>query len=279
MEPGQRAAPGHGQARPRRPRLHAHHVRRLGLAAAVPADGRARHPDRAGAARPRQRVGVRAAHRRREERLRADPASRSTTQLDAGALAHGVRRADRRRRATALAARGLRRGRRTSSRAPPTCATSARPSRCGCRCPTATLDRAALDGVAAAFHAEHRGLYGYDFAGDPTQQVEWVNLRVSGIGPITRPEIRRVSPGRAARGDGERLARRTTRRRPVCFDADEGYVDTPVLLAHRPGPGRQRRGAGDHRGVRLDGAAAPGLHRHRRRLRQPAGTSYGGATR
>src|SRR3954464_5869835 len=43
--------------------------------------------------------------------------------------------------------------------------------------------------VADAFHAEHRGLYGYDFSGDSSQQVEWVNLRVSGIGPIQRPEI------------------------------------------------------------------------------------------
>ena len=42
------------------------------------------------------------------------------------------------------------------------------------------------------FHAEHRALYGYDFAGDATQQVEWVNLRVSGIGPIQRPEIQRA---------------------------------------------------------------------------------------
>src|SRR5262245_23090734 len=57
--------------------------------------------------------------------------------------------------------------------------------------PDGDLDRTALDGVAAAFHAEHRGLYGYDFAGDDSQQVEWVNLRVSGIGPITRPEIRK----------------------------------------------------------------------------------------
>ncbi len=60
--------------------------------------------------------------------------------------------------------------------------------------PDGDLDRAALDVVAATFHAEHRGLYGYDFAGDPSQQVEWVNLRVSGIGPITRPEIRRSTP-------------------------------------------------------------------------------------
>src|SRR4051794_2374392 len=50
------------------------------------------------------------------------------------------------------------------------------------------LDPAA---VADTFHAEHKALYGYDFSGDASQQVEWVNLRVSGIGPIQRPEIKR----------------------------------------------------------------------------------------
>ena len=44
LEPGQRAAPDHRQAWPRRARLRARHVRRLRLAAAVPAD---RHPRRA----------------------------------------------------------------------------------------------------------------------------------------------------------------------------------------------------------------------------------------
>ena len=56
--------------------------------------------------------------------------------------------------------------------------------------PEGDLDDAALAAAADAFHAEHRVLYGYDFSGDASQQVEWVNLRVSGIGPITRPEIR-----------------------------------------------------------------------------------------
>jgi len=97
--------------------------------------------------------------------------------------------------------------------------------------PGGDLDRAALDGVAAAFHAEHRGLYGYDFAGDDSQQVEWVNLRVSGIGPITRPERGRLAPAAprgatGARGEASLLASPV---RPVCFDAGEGYVDTPVL--------------------------------------------------
>jgi len=76
--------------------------------------------------------------------------------------------------------------------------------------------------VADAFHAEHKALYGYDFSGDDSQQVEWVNLRVSGIGPIQRPEIRRhpvVEPVDTRAPDG---------RRQVCFDAEDGYVDTPL---------------------------------------------------
>ena len=48
-------------------------LRRLRLAAALPAGRRTRPAGGAGAAEPRQRVGVRPAHRRRQERLRADP--------------------------------------------------------------------------------------------------------------------------------------------------------------------------------------------------------------
>jgi len=88
--------------------------------------------------------------------------------------------------------------------------------------PAGDLDPDALEQAAATFHAEHRALYGYDFAADATQQVEWVNLRVSGIGPIQRPEIRRHAAGGSAEA-----ARRGTR--PVCFDPDEGYVDTPLV--------------------------------------------------
>ena len=52
-----------------------------------------------------------------------------------------------------------------------------------------------LDAVAATFHAEHRALYGYDFQGDSRQEVEWVNLRVTGIGPIRTPSVPEVGPG------------------------------------------------------------------------------------
>jgi N-methylhydantoinase A len=90
------------------------------------------------------------------------------------------------------------------------------------------VDAAWAQEVAGRFHDEHRRLYGYDFRDDPSQQVEWVNLRVTGIGPITRPELQEV-PERAPEepvGDGLPAQRS---RRPVCFDPDDGYVDTPVL--------------------------------------------------
>jgi N-methylhydantoinase A len=93
--------------------------------------------------------------------------------------------------------------------------------------------------VAARFHDEHRQLYGYDFRDDPTQRVEWVNLRVTGVGPITRPELQPL-PERDADGvptatnrsqevhDGGGLPGQRGSR-PVCFDPDDGYVDTPFL--------------------------------------------------
>ncbi|GAW52325.1 MULTISPECIES: hydantoinase/oxoprolinase family protein [unclassified Nocardioides] len=93
--------------------------------------------------------------------------------------------------------------------------------------PEGPVDQAVLDEVAARFHAAHTGLYGYDFAGDPTQQVEWVNLRVSGIGPIQRPEIKRVESSAPHAPGASREADDPVRQ--VCFEAGEGYVETPVL--------------------------------------------------
>jgi N-methylhydantoinase A len=101
--------------------------------------------------------------------------------------------------------------------------------------PHERLDRAAVDAVADAFHAEHRALYGYDFSGDAAQQVEWVNLRVSGIGPIRRPEIRR-HPASSTDAPTPRSVR------PVCFDAAAGYVDTPVFWRTDLLPGQRVSG-------------------------------------
>lgn len=85
-----------------------------------------------------------------------------------------------------------------------------------------SVDAAYVEQVADSFHADHRQLYGYDFRGDPTQQVEWVNLRVTGIGPITRPAIPKLGASPVEEG-------RSPVTRPVCFDPDTGYVDTPII--------------------------------------------------
>src|SRR5689334_13813594 len=89
------------------------------------------------------------------------------------------------------------------------------------------LDRSAAEAVAQAFHAAHRQLYGYDFADDPRQAVEWVNLRVSGIGPIRRPDLVELE-----RKDGG-PDRAVTGSRRVFFD---DWVDTPTY--NRPDLGR-----------------------------------------
>ena len=98
--------------------------------------------------------------------------------------------------------------------------------------PDGSVDEHYAAAVADRFHDEHRALYGYDFRGDDTQQVEWVNLRVTGIGPITRPELREIASatdGSAGDPTGTGVEHRARRsRRPVCFDAADGYVDTVV---------------------------------------------------
>jgi N-methylhydantoinase A len=91
------------------------------------------------------------------------------------------------------------------------------------------LDAATADDVAQAFHAAHRRLYGYDFAEDPRQAVEWVNLRVSGIGPIRRPDLVELAP---APGTG--TDRAVTGTRPVFFD---DWVATPTYDRPRLAPG------------------------------------------
>ncbi|NUW31046.1 hydantoinase/oxoprolinase family protein [Nonomuraea sp. SMC257] len=57
--------------------------------------------------------------------------------------------------------------------------------------PPGPIDEAWRAQVVERFHDAHERLYGYAYRDDPRQGVEWVNLRVSGIGPIARPPIRR----------------------------------------------------------------------------------------
>lgn len=108
--------------------------------------------------------------------------------------------------------------------------------------PTAPFDEAVTAAVADAFHDAHRALYGYDFRDDARQQVEWVNFRVTGVGPIKRPALAKL----AAR-DGP-VTRARTGSRPVCFSADRadgagkhsrsgGFVATDVFWRPDLAPG------------------------------------------
>ena len=86
--------------------------------------------------------------------------------------------------------------------------------------PDGPVDPASTEATVAAFHDAHHRLYGYSFRDDPTQQVEWVNLRVTGVGPIRRPTLRPLG------GDGG--APTPSASRPACFDPDRGFVDTAI---------------------------------------------------
>jgi N-methylhydantoinase A len=102
--------------------------------------------------------------------------------------------------------------------------------------PEGPVDVAWADLVAKAFHDAHEQLYGYAFRDDPRQPVEWVNLRVSGIGPIERPRPREVD----RRDGGPERAR--TGARPVFFDDASGWVDTPVYWRPDLAPGDELSG-------------------------------------
>jgi N-methylhydantoinase A len=94
--------------------------------------------------------------------------------------------------------------------------------------PDGPVDDAFAQSVAKAFHEAHEQLYGYAFRDDPRQPVEWVNLRVSGIGPIERPRLREIE----SREGGADRAR--TGVRPVYFD---DWAETPVYWRADLAPG------------------------------------------
>ncbi|GAA3024573.1 hydantoinase/oxoprolinase family protein [Streptosporangium longisporum] len=99
--------------------------------------------------------------------------------------------------------------------------------------PAGPLDEAWRAEVLERFHTEHRKLYGYGYRDDPRHGVEWVNLRVSGIGPITRPAL-----GRRPGGSGSP--------EPVAFR--EVFYD-------EWGPAPVHRRSALPAGVRIDGPA------------------------
>jgi N-methylhydantoinase A len=102
--------------------------------------------------------------------------------------------------------------------------------------PEGVVDAGFADAVATSFHDAHRALYGYDFRDDARQQVEWVNLRVTGIGPITRPELTEIAPAQ----DSAERARTGTR--GVCFEPADGRVEAGIYWRPELCAGDELRG-------------------------------------
>ena len=90
--------------------------------------------------------------------------------------------------------------------------------------PPGPLDEEWRATVLDRFHEAHHRLYGYGYRDDPRHAVEWVNLRVSGIGPINRPAL----PERPARAPGEAPPPPAYRRVYFADGPGDGWADVPV---------------------------------------------------
>ncbi|HEY7347883.1 MAG TPA: hydantoinase/oxoprolinase family protein [Ktedonobacterales bacterium] len=86
--------------------------------------------------------------------------------------------------------------------------------------PARLVDAAMGRQAVEAFHQAHRSVYGYDYRGK--QQVEFVNLRVTGLGLIDKPALREIEsggPDAAAARKGERA---------VYFEAAGAFQPCPL---------------------------------------------------
>ena len=171
---------------------------------------------------------LRPAHRRRQERLRADPRGQarprsttppSTTTFD---LAH---RAGRRRPRQG----GLRRASDHQFTRTVDLRYFGQAYEVRVTAPTdGAVDESYAASVAERSTTSTASSTATTSATTPRQQVEWVNLRVTGVGPITRPRAARDRDGRPRqRSDRSRTAPALARARSASTPT-QGYVDTGV---------------------------------------------------
>jgi N-methylhydantoinase A len=100
--------------------------------------------------------------------------------------------------------------------------------------PAGPVDAALADAVLARFHDEHERLYGYCYRDRPGHGVEWVNVRLAGVGPLDAPQL---APIAAGSGTGTVTP---TGHRPVHFAGS--WYDTPVFERSTLGMGDQIHG-------------------------------------
>jgi N-methylhydantoinase A len=94
--------------------------------------------------------------------------------------------------------------------------------------PAGAVDAALAAAVLDRFHDEHERLYGYCYRDRPQHGVEWVNVRLTGVGPLAPPPVAEVPPGTGTVAP--------TGSRPVWFGG--AWHDTPLVW-------RPDLGAGD----------------------------------
>ena len=126
--------------------------------------------------------------------------------------------------------------------------------------PDGAVDTALTEATVAAFHDAHQRLYGYAFRDDPTQQVEWVNLRVTGVGPIRRPTLPPL---------GARLHGWPQRAPGPPASTHRVDLSTRRSIDETTWAGGPCRGAGGGGGVRGHRPAPPGVPGRGRPARQP----------
>ena len=95
------------------------------------------------------------------------------------------------------------------------------------------LDADALDEILAQFHQEHERSYGFKAEEEP---VEFVALRLSAVGVIPKPQLRKASPG----GDATTNALKETR--PIYFSETDGRVNCPIFDRYKLGSGDEITG-------------------------------------
>jgi N-methylhydantoinase A len=99
--------------------------------------------------------------------------------------------------------------------------------------PGGRIRREGIHEMVGRFHAEHERAYGFSV---PQEPVELVSLRVTAIGDISRPSLRRIGLD----GKHAEAARKATR--PVYFAEAKGYADCPIYDRYRLGEGATIQG-------------------------------------
>jgi len=92
---------------------------------------------------------------------------------------------------------------------------------------TDRLDSTAIEALLEQFYTEHDRAYGFSAPGEP---VELVNLRVTAVGQIINPQLRRVQ-------NQADIAAAQVDTRSVYFAERGGFVDCPIFDRYRLGAG------------------------------------------